>query len=228
MITKTLHFLAELQANNHKAWFDAHRHEWNEIRRWFQQLVEELIEGISEFDPAVRGLKVSDCTYRINRDIRFSPDKSPYKTWLGAYICPKGKCSGYAGYYFHIEPKGGARDWGHMLVSGLYMPEGAILQSLRDEIFDNGAEIKEAIREAEGFVLNEENRLKRNPKGFPAGCSDYEEWLRQKDFMIEKHLDEKWLLQPDLGRRVVQEFRKTYHFNEILNRAVTFAYEEMM
>ncbi len=223
----TIQFLADLQQNNHKAWFDAHRSEWDSIRKRFNDLVEELIEGIGEFDPSVRGLRVQDCTYRINRDIRFSPDKSPYKTWLGAYICPKGKCSGYAGYYFHIEPRGGGRDWGNELVSGLYMPQGAILQSLRDEILDNGAEIARAIQEAQGFRLNENNRLKRTPKGYPAG-SEYDAWLRQKDFMIEQPLSDEWLLQPDLGRRIVEEFRRTAHFNEILNRAVRFAYEEMM
>lgn len=222
-----LDFLARLKANNNKTWFDAHRGEWEQIRRQYHQFAAELIEAVGAFDPAVRGLQVSDCTYRINRDIRFSPDKSPYKTWLGIYICPKGKCSGYAGYYFHLEPTEPGDRWQNMLAAGLYMPQGAILQSLRDEIFDNGAAVEQAINRAEGFYLYEGEQLKRVPRGYPADA-EHADWLRKKDFLLEQHLTREWLAEPNLVQRTAEEFRKTAPLLSILNRAVQYAYEEMM
>lgn len=227
MVLHILDFLTRLRANNNKAWFDAHRTEWEQIRGQYHQFAAELIEAVGEFDPAVRGLRVADCTYRINRDIRFSPDKSPYKTWLGIYICPKGKCSGYAGYYFHLEPTEPGERWQNMLAAGLYMPQGAILQSLRDEIYDNGGAIAAAIEEAHGFHLFEGEQLKRTPRGYSAD-SKFESWLRKKDFLLEQHLTREWLTAPNLVQRVAEEFRKTAPLLAILNRAVRYAYEEMM
>lgn len=223
---EVLDFMRELSANNNKAWFDANRERYTRVRKRFNGFVEELIDGISTFDPSVKGLRVQDCTYRINRDIRFSPDKSPYKGWLGAFIAPHGKCSGYGGYYFHIEPEGDTK-WHNQLVSGVYMPEDPVLRSLREEILDNGAEIAQALREAEGFTLYEGNKLKRTPKGFPAD-TEYDEWLKLKEFWITKPIDERFLTDRSLLRNTVEEFRKTKHLLEILNRAVQFAYEEMM
>ena len=101
---EVIDFFRRLHDNNDRAWFDAHRAEWAHVKGRFAAFTEQLIAGISEFDPTVRGLRVQDCTYRIARDTRFSPDKSPYKTYIGAYIAPKGKKSGFAGYYFHIGP----------------------------------------------------------------------------------------------------------------------------
>lgn len=128
-------FLRELHDNNNREWFDAHRAEWKRVKTRFAGFTEQLIDGISSFDPSVRGLRVQDCTYRIARDTRFSPDKRPYKEHIGAYIAPGGKKSGYAGYYFHVEPDTGeGSTYGHMLAVGLYCPEPVVLHSVRDEI----------------------------------------------------------------------------------------------
>ena len=165
--------------------------------------------------------------YRIARDTRFSPDKSPYKTYIGAYIAPKGKKSGFAGYYFHIEPCCDSLIWSNALSAGLYCPEPVVLRSVRDEITDNGAEIAAAIRKAKGFDLVEENKLKRVPTGFPAD-SEYADMLKLKDFYIAKRITEEFLLADDLLEKTLAEFRRTQPFVAILNRAVQFAYEEMM
>ncbi|MDE6045757.1 MAG: DUF2461 domain-containing protein [Alistipes sp.] len=222
-----LDFLARLDANNEREWFDAHRKEWAHVKGLVARLTEELIEGISTFDASVRGLRVQDCTYRIARDTRFSNDKSPYKNWIGIFVAPHGKKSGYAGYYLHLAPKGDRLVGEHMLISGIYCPEPTLLRSVREEILDNGAEMVKAIAAAKGFRLNEENKLKRVPTGFPAD-SEYAELLKHKDWCIERPVDEKFLLAPDLAGRVVAEFRKTHPFIELLNRAVQYAYEEMM
>ena len=145
---EVIDFFRRLHDNNDRAWFDAHRAEWAHVKGRFAAFTEQLIAGIAEFDPTVRGLRVQDCTYRIARDTRFSPDKSPYKTYIGAYIAPKGKKSGFAGYYFHIEPCCDSLVWSNLLSAGLYCPEPVVLRSVREEILDNGAEIAAAIRKA--------------------------------------------------------------------------------
>lgn len=219
-------FLRRLHDNNDREWFDAHRAEWLHVKGRFAAFTEQLIEGIAAFDPTVRGLCAQDCTYRIARDTRFSPDKSPYKTYVGAYIAPKGKNSGFAGYYFHVEPCADSLVWCNMLSAGAVCIEPTVLRSIRDEILDNGAQIEAAIKKANGFRLGEHNKLKRVPKGFPSD-SPHAEMLKLKDFYIEKPVTEEWLLAPDLLERTLAEFRRTHPFVTIVNRAIQFAYEEM-
>lgn len=220
-------FLRELHDNNNREWFDAHRAEWKRVKTRFAGFTEQLLDGISAFDPSVRGLRVQDCTYRIARDTRFSPDKTPYKEHIGAYIAPGGKKSGYAGYYFHVEPDTGeGSTYGHMLAVGLYCPEPVVLRSVRDEIFDNGAEVERTIREADAFTLCRDNTLRRTPKGYPSG-SAYDELLRLRELLLERCLTERELLDDGLLERTLEAFRQTQPFVALLNRAVQFAYEEM-
>lgn len=221
-------FLRQLHAHNDRVWFDENRAEYQRVKALFHAFVGELIDAVASFDPSIAGLRVCDCTYRINRDTRFSPDKSPYKTYMGAYLAPHGKKSGYAGYYFHVEPVDEeGNPWQSQLTAGLYMPEPVVLRSIRDEIFDNGAEVAAAIRRAEGFRLFRGNQLKRTPKGYPAG-SQYDDLLRMKDLFLQQNIDDEFLCGTHLLERTVAEFRKTKPFVDLLNRAVQYAHEEMM
>ena len=216
-----------LHDTTNREWCDANRAEWKRVKTRFAGFTEQLIDGISAFDPSVRGLRVQDCTYRIARDTRFSPDKTPYKEYIGAYIAPGGKKSGYAGYYFHVEPDTGeGSTYGHMLAVGLYCPEPVVLRSVRDEIFDNGAEVERTIREADAFTLCRDNTLRRPPKGYPSG-SAYDELLRLRELLLERRLTERELLDDGLLERTLEAFRQTQPFVALLNRAVQFAYEEM-
>jgi|SRR6056297_2879806 len=104
MISKELlNFLRDLKKNNHKEWFHKNKPVYQQVRREFEQYIALLIAGIAQFDDTVKSLEPRDCIFRINRDIRFSKDKSPYKTNFGAYIAPGGRKGGYAGYYFHLK-----------------------------------------------------------------------------------------------------------------------------
>lgn len=219
-------FFRRLHDNNDREWFDAHRTEWLHVKGQFAAFTEQLIEGIGAFDPTVRGLRAQDCTYRIARDTRFSTDKSPYKTYIGAYIAPHGKKSGYAGYYFHIEPCCDSLVWCNLLSAGAVCIEPTLLRSIREEILDNGAEIEAAIKKAKGFRLCQNNKLKRVPTGFPAD-SEYAEMLKLKDVYLEKPITEEFLLADDLLERTLAEFRRTQPFIALLNRAIKYAYEEM-
>ncbi len=220
-------FLRQLSVNNDRGWFAANKALYRQAEAEFNDFAVSLIDGIASFDASVRGLSLRDCTYRIYRDTRFSADKSPYKTWMGVYVAPHGKKSGYAGYYFHVEPSGGAYLGGSFMSAGLYMPEPVVLRSIREEIVDNGRNIVAAIDAAEGFSLSKQNSLKRNPKDFPAG-GEYDDLLRLRDVYIEKPVGEELLLSDDLLARTLRDFAAASGFVSILNRAVQYAHEEMM
>ena len=105
MDTKIIHhFLRQIAANNNREWFLAHKQQYLESKTEFEAGIAEAIARIATFDEEISHLQVKDCTYRFYRDIRFSPDKSPYKRHFGAYICAKGKKALRGGYYIHVEP----------------------------------------------------------------------------------------------------------------------------
>ena len=222
-----LDFLRRLHANNNREWFDAHRTEWAHVKGLWADFTAELIEGIASFDATVRGLRPQDCTYRIARDTRFSPDKRPYKSWIGAFIAPRGKKSGYAGYYFQLEPvmDEGERS-NHLLASGVVCLEPNVLRSIREEVLDHGTEMLHAIRAARGFSFDRSNRLKRVPTGFP-GDSEFADLLKQKDYCLMKTVPDEYVLADGLAERLTEEFRGTQPFIDQLNRAIQYAYEEM-
>lgn len=219
-----LSFLRRINENNNKQWFDANKTEYLEANAVFNTFVEKLIFGISNFDPSVKGLTVRDVTYRFYRDLRFSPNKMPYKTHFGAFICPHGKNSGYSGYYFHIEPKGNGFLDGHQLDTGLYCPQPNVLKSIREEIFLNGDLFEAAIREAKGFVIEDNQALKKVPAGYPADFK-YAGYLKLKNPCLYKQVDDKFLLSDNLLENTIEAFRKTASFNKLLNKAVEYAFE---
>jgi len=220
-----LAFLNQIKENNSKEWLDAHRAEYQVATQSFNLLVEQLIAGISEFDSSIKGITVKDCTYRFNRDIRFSANKMPYKTHFGAFICPKGKNSGFSGYYFHIEPTDSGYLNGSMLCTGLYSPQPAVLKSIREEIYLNGDTFEQVVREAKSFVLEDSQALKKVPRGYPADYK-YAEYLKIKNPSVYKRVDDAFLLSDNFMENTLAAFRETVSFNIWLNKAVQYAYEE--
>ncbi len=219
-------FMRRLDADNDREWFDAHRTEWQGVRKRIADTAERLIAGLSSFDPSVRGLRPQDCTYRIARDTRFSPDKTPYKNWVGIFVCPRGKKSGYAGYYLHIAPTGDPLLGGHMLVSGLYCPQPNVLRSVRDEIFRQRRRIRRNDRSGEGLRARPHQRPQTHPGGLPLRLG-IRRAAAPEGFLPRKNVTEEFLCAGDMIERTVAEFRRTQPFLEILNRAVRYAYEEM-
>lgn len=136
------------------------------------------------------------------------------------------KKSGNSGYYFHVEPLTEAGQSAYFLTAGLYMPDPRFLRSVREEMVENSDGFMAAIRRAKGFRINEENKLKRTPTGYPH-ASPMDEYLKLKDVYLEQSFDEKTLLRDDLAKWAGKEFKKTYELNTLLNKAVDFAREEM-
>lgn len=223
-----IRFLRDLRDNNNRPWFMAHKDEYLCCQQRFEALTARLIEGVASFDNTVRGLQPKDCTYRIYRDTRFSADKSPYKTYMGCYICPGGKKSGYVGYYFHIGTGGADADGyptAHLLAVGDYCYEPKVLQILREDIAGGDGDFDDIIRNqcSPLFWLDQTGALKRNPKGFDADAP-YPEYLRLKVFSLCYEPDDAFVTAPDVADRVIDLFRTTLPFTRYINRAIDFAH----
>ena len=215
-----IEFLDELSANNDRVWFEANRERYKSVKQRMDLVAEEFIEAIAAFDSSVEGLHAKDCTYRIYRDTRFSKDKSPYKTWFGVYVCPRGKKSGFSGYYMHVEP-----DQNHyMLCTGAYCPTPGEIKSVREEIMTEGDAFMQTIEAAEGFEVDWSSALKRMPQGWSAE-DEYSDYYRLRNFLLAKLVDKDYFLRPDAIQRAAEDMRCTKPFNDTLNRAIEYARE---
>ena len=218
-------FLNGVLHNNNRPWFQENKDLYLKAQNRINNMTVELIDGISKFDSSIRNLSVSDCTYRIYRDIRFSPDKRPYKTHMGAFICPKGKKSGYSGYYFHISTGDIGYPGAHMLATGDYCHSPEALQIIREDIAYGDGDFTHTLQQtAEGFTLDTDGALKRNPKGFPVD-TPYAEYIRLKNFCICKELDSHFfeIEEANLAQRVATLFKTTKPFLDYINRAIAFS-----
>ena len=214
-----LDFLNQLAENNNKEWFDANKSFYKEVKQTFEAFTEKLIINISEFDPTIRNLTVKDCTYRIYRDLRFSKDKTPYKTHIGAYICPNGKKSGLGGYYFHLESNSKQYLSSHLLATGAVCIPNNILNSIREDVFTLSKEFENCISNAKGWEIDQANKMKTMPKQFPKEAVNAE-YLKLKDFILQKKIDDSYVLSSNLLEKVTEEIEKTMKFKEFINRAI--------
>ena len=155
-------FFAGLEKNNTKEYFEENRVQYERfVKDAFKILVQELIDGVRTFEPTLQ-LDAKDAIYRINRDIRFAADKTPYKTHVSAHINLRGKKSmGYPGFYFEIGAKGGAAG------GGAYMPNKEELASIRDLIMHEGKELHTLLKANSFSSLFGELKGERN-KVLPA------------------------------------------------------------
>lgn len=213
-----LNFLTRLAANNHRDWFDANRSEYQALRNDLLKMTEELILQIKQFDPSIGTLSASDCLFRINRDIRFSKNKDPYKTNMGVYVTRGGRKSSFAGYYLHIEP--GASFIG----GGVYMPMPPLLKKLRQEIFYNYPKFKSIITAPEfvkifGSLSDMGDRLTRPPKGYDSSFEGID-YLMNKHFVVGHSPDEKVFANANLVNLSAEVFKVMREFNAFLNVVV--------
>ena len=220
-------FLRRLAANNNREWFQAHKNEYKECKGIFDRHVEQVIEGIRSFDASIGTLTPGECTYRIYRDTRFSADKTPYKTHMGAFVAPGGKKSGFSGYYFQTGPEEEGYDAGCFIATGNYYAEPPVLRILREDIdIDEEGEFEGAISGAagSGFSLDRENELKRVPKGYDAS-HPRADLLRLRNFCLTKQASPAYFMKPDWKNRLVTDFKATKPFLDLINRAITYSRE---
>ncbi len=219
---KVISFLEQLQKNNNREWFNAHKDEYRSAKERFEAFAASLIAGIAEFDDTVAGLEVKDCTYRIYRDIRFSHDKRPYKCHFGVFVCPGGKKSGYGGYYLQVGPNETGYPGGNMLAAGHYCLDPASLKILREDIAYGGGDFKQALDVADGFKLDDEGMLKKVPNEFPKDC-EYAGYLKYRAYCLVAYPGRSYMLQDGLLQRALDDFKKTRPFLGFLNRAIAYS-----
>ena len=160
-------FLTELKFNNSKDWFDANRSRYRSLRQEFIAFMGDVIQSVAHTDPTVEGVRAQDTLFRINRDVRFAHDKSPYKTTFSAAISPGGRHTALPLYYLQL----GADE--SLVAGGVYQPQAADLRIIRDYIQCYPARADalltyKALAESFGG-LGRSGMLKRFPRGYGEG-----------------------------------------------------------
>lgn len=195
----TLDFLQDLRFNNHKAWFDENRKRYEQARATFEAFVGDIIQHFKPVED-LGNTTVKECLYRINRDIRFSKDKTPYNAHMAALIGKGGRKGEGRGYYVHIEP--GAS----MIAGGFYMPTPEQLKQIREAIADKPAKLR-AVLDAPDFKKYygqmEGDKLKTAPKGY---TSDHPalDLLQYKQFLASHKLQDEEVLAEHFTADVVK------------------------
>jgi len=218
--SSTIKFLKGLKKNNNKPWFDAHRKEYEAAKSDFEEFIQSVLDGHSKKDPDLKELTAKKCMFRINRDVRFSKDKSPYKTNFGASMDKGGKKSGYAGYYFHLQPGKS------FLGGGLWMPQPDALKKVRQEIDYCFDELKKIISNKKfrsvykEIYTGEDVQLSKVPQGFgkdnPAA-----EYLKFKSWLVLADISDADLTSKNLLKKTLEAFDALHPFVKFLNRPLS-------
>ncbi len=220
MLSKdTLQFFRELRENNHKIWFDENRKRYELVKKEYHSLIANILEKLKVVDPTLDHLEVKNCTFRINRDIRFSKDKTPYKTHLAIGLNAYGKKLQYAGYYVHME------EGKSFLGGGVYMPDAENLKKIRKEVaffYDDflGVIHDEKFKRTYGDLDRSPGiELTRPPKGFEADDPAIE-YLKLKSFTATRPMPDDMLTNPNSVDKVVSMLGDLKPYNDFLNRGL--------
>lgn len=216
----TLQFLKGLKKNNVKEWFDGHRKEYDAAKADFATLVNAIILRHGEKDISIADRPVKECLFRINRDVRFSKDKAPYKSNFGASIKRDGKKSLYAGYYLHIEPGGNS-----FIGGGLWMPEPDSLKKVRQEIdycleeFSGIVTHKKFVKIYNGLENGDDLKLSRPPKGYDDSNPGIE-YLKYKSFIASCAVSDEDITGKGLEKKVLEAFETIQPLLQFINRSL--------
>lgn len=212
----TFDFLRDLKKNNKKAWFDANRERYETARTDFLDFIETLLKELIKFEPGLKGLKAKDCMFRINRDVRFSKDKTPYKTTFGAEIKVGGRKSPRAGYFIKVGPGSESA-----VAGGMHGLEPKILNKIREDIGKDAKSLRKIVNAAafkKEFGELHGERLKTVPKGFPKDHPDLD-LLQLKGFFAVHEYADKEITGASFPKTAVKHFKAMKPLNDYLNAA---------
>lgn len=197
-------FLADLAENNRREWFEAHRPEYQALRGQFTAFVGEAIERTADFDERVRWKDPGDCIFRIYRDVRFSHDKSPYKTTFSAYVSEQNRRGAPPGYYLEVDEKGVM-----LAAAGIWLPPADVLARLRASLAEHPERFERALR-SRGFrkMFGElqGDRLSRPPRGYTADTPLIEH-IKRKSYIVWRETDARQMSHDDALAYVLESFR---------------------
>ena len=221
MLSKdSLQFLDDLKANNNRDWFLDNKKRYEVFKKDYQQLVADFLDAMKPLDPTLKMLEVKNCVFRINRDIRFSKDKSPYKDHLGIWMSSGAKGMNRSGYYVHIGRTGS------FIAGGFYCPEAEDLKKVRKEIAFFHEDLEEIMhdknfqKEFGDFDRNENNVLKNPPRGYEKDHPAIE-YLKLKSFETSQKFDINEVLKEDFVAKTVKKLIVLKPLNDFINRALT-------
>ena len=213
----TVQFLKLLNKNNNRDWFLKNKPNYDAAKENFLNFVNEVLTGIQKFDPTLNELMPKQCVFRINRDVRFSKNKDPYKNNFGASFSKGAKKINAAGYYFHLEP--GASFIG----GGLWMPEAPDLQKLRQEIDYSFKEFTSILGNSKFKntfgSLSSEAKLSRPPKGYEIDNPAIE-YLKLKSFTAIVPIADKEILDAAILKHTLSVFKTLSPLVQFLNSAI--------
>jgi uncharacterized protein (TIGR02453 family) len=213
---QTLHFLSQLAENNNRDWFQENRKLYDAAKADMERLVGYLIEEVGKVQD-LGNLQVKDCLLRINRDIRFSKNKAPYKNNLSAGIGPGGKSSGKIDYYLQIQPNNQS-----FLGGGMWETTSEQIAKYRQEVDYNAAELKQIIENKEFrsyFPEIHGESLKTMPKGYPKDHPEIELLKRKQLFFIHKYSD-KEVASKDFGKLVLRGITLLKPYADYMNNVL--------
>ena len=214
----TLEFLKKLAKNNDREWFQANKAAHDRARENVIVFCGELITQLKKTDPAIdEALDPKKCVLRIYRDIRFSLNKTPYKTNFGISIPTTGLRNGGVEYYMHVQP-------GNCFIGGGYwMPEAEHLKKIRQEVDYNAHDLKLIVDDPEFVALfgdfRKQEQLKTVPKGYDAGNENLE-LLKLKSFVSWHSLKDEELLEADAVQKIAMVCTKLYPLAVFLRNAL--------
>lgn len=216
---QTLKFLSQLKKNNNKPWFDAHRAQYEAAKIDYLNFIQLVIDDQQKSDTTITGISSKDCMFRINRDIRFSKDKTPYKTHFGAAIDRGGRKSIYACYYFHLET-------GNTFAGGgLWRPEPPNLKKVRQEIDYNWKDFESILKNKNfkktfgDLFQGGEVKLSTVPKGYDKDNPAIE-YLKLKSLFAEQNFSDEELTKSSLHKKTVTAFKTIQPLLQFINRAL--------
>jgi uncharacterized protein (TIGR02453 family) len=210
--TQTFEYLQDLKQNNTREWFHANKKRYDVIKINFEETIKELIASIGEFEN-MTNVEVKHCNYRIARDVRFSNNKEPYKTWLSASFSEGGRKSGRMDFYLHIQ------EGESFLGGGMWAPTPEHLAKLRQEIDYNAQELKSIIYDPEFvkmFGEAEGETVKSAPKGYSKDNPEIELLRKKQMFFWHKFTDEE-VCSPNFVNKVTETARTLKPFLDFLN-----------
>ena len=220
-------FMRELQKNNDRDWFKAHKDRYDAAHEEVKVFAQTVRDGLAETD--VLADKRNAGVMRIYRDTRFSKDKTPYKRHWGGGLDREGR-ERRGGYYWHVEP-GGVKTWGEFdatqeafVGGGFWAPERADLARIREELASDHVAFRKLLADtsvAESFAgLHEGEKLKTAPKGYDREHPAID-LLNHKSFVLVRHFAKKEVAAADFSDRVVQTFRDMRPFLDYMTNVVT-------
>ncbi len=220
MATKdALLFIEDLKNNNNKEWFHENKKRYELFKKEYQQIIASVLQEMKPLDTSLANLEVKNCMFRINRDIRFSKDKSPYKSNMGIWLSTNKNCKNAPGYYIHYE-KGCS-----FIAGGLYCPEPDDLKKVRKEIayfYDDLEKIssdKTFQKEFGALDREEANVLKKAPKDYEPNHPAID-FLKLKSFTASQKISDDLFNETDFAKKITQKLIVLKPLNDFLNRAL--------